>query len=132
MRYSICIIDDDIPATGVEGIRDTELLNASNLQFLLKQEEKPWSDPIIKNLILTLLGELNDDGTSTWDVYGYTNPSFYLNTLENGTFRSDMVTFDWDYPGASSVASSESLLKEILDKTFSLVLFFLKPTKNRR
>ena len=129
MRYSICIIDDEIPATGVEGIRDTELLNSSNLQYLLEQKEKPWTDEIIKNLIRSLLNELNGDGTSTWDVYGYTNPSFYINTLENGTFRSDIVTFDWDYPGASSDANSESLLKEILEKTFSLVFIFSKADK---
>ncbi len=129
MRYSICIIDDEIPATGVEGIRDTELLNSSNLQYLLRQKEKPWTDEIIKNLIRTLLNESNEDGTSKWDVYGYTNPSFYINTLENDTFRSDIVTFDWDYPGAGSETNSENLLKEILDKTFSLVFIFSKADK---
>ena len=129
MRYSICIIDDEIPATGVEGIRDTELLNSSNLQYLLIQKEKPWTDEIIRNLIEMLLNDVNEDGTSTWDVYGYTNPSFYINTLENGTFRADIVIFDWDYPGASSDANSENLLKEILDKTFSLVYIFSKADK---
>jgi hypothetical protein len=129
MQYSICVIDDEIPATGVESIRDTELLNSSNLQYLLQQEDKPWTDDVIKHLIETLLTSSNEDGTLTWDVYGYVNPAFYINTLENGTFRSDIVTFDWDYPGASSESNSESLLKEILDRTFSLVFIFSKADK---
>lgn len=129
MRYSICIIDDEIPASGIQWIRDTELLNSSNLEYLLIQTEKPWTDETIKNLIKTLLKATSEDGTSTWDVYGYTNPSFYINTLENGAFRADIVIFDWDYPGASSDTNSESLLQEILNKTFSLVFIFSKADK---
>ncbi len=125
MGYSICIIDNDIPAAGVDGIRDTKLLNSSNLQFLLKQNDKPWIDGVIKNLIQTLLSESNDDGTPKWDVYGYTNPAFYINDLEYGTFRSEIVIYDWDYPGAGSEINSENLLKEILEQDFlSSVYFF--------
>lgn len=129
MRYSICIIDDEIPAAGIEGIRDSDLLNSSNLGFLLKQEEKPWTDEIVKKLVETLLGQINTDGTSKWDVYGFINPSFYINTINNGTFRSDILVFDWDYPGAGSETDSEKLLKEILDRTFSLVFIFSKADK---
>jgi hypothetical protein len=130
MQYSICLIDDEIPASGVDGIRDTELLNSSNLYYLLKQQEKPWTDEIIKKLVQTLLDAVyDDDGKSIWDVYGYTNPSFYINALNYGTFRSDIVTFDWDYPGITAVHSSENLLKEILDKTYSLIFIFSKADK---
>jgi hypothetical protein len=129
MRYSICIIDDEIPATGIDEIRDSDLLNSSNLQFLLKQEEKPWTDEIVKNLVKTLLDEKNGDGTPKWDVYGFTNPAFYINIINDGIFRSDILVFDWDYPGSGSETNSENLLKEILDKTFSLVFIFSKADK---
>ncbi|MGC1378229.1 MAG: hypothetical protein WA821_18505 [Anaerolineales bacterium] len=125
MRYSICVIDNEIPAAGVELIRDTELLNSSNLQYLLHQEKQSWADPIVKNLIQTLLDAKDEDGTTTWDVYGYTNPAFYINTLDNGTFRPGIIVFDWDYPASStSENTSETLLKKILDRTFSLVFIF--------
>ena len=83
MRYSICVIDDKIPASGVEGIRDSDLLNASNLQMMLRQEEL-WTDEVIKNLIRTLLDQKDADNVTTkWDVYGFTNPSFFINTLRS-------------------------------------------------
>lgn len=129
MKYSICVIDDEIPAAGVEGIRDTELLNSSNLSYLMLQEEKPWTDSILRNLIQTLLEEKGEDGTAVWDVYGYTNPSFYINMLDHGTFRPNIVTFDWDYPGSGPTTNSELLLKDILDRTFSLVFIFSKADK---
>ena len=42
MSYSVCIIDNDIPASGTQaqalGITDTGLLNRANLQLLLQEE----------------------------------------------------------------------------------------------
>jgi hypothetical protein len=134
MRYSVCIIDNDIPAAGSfaqsSGIHDSEILNASNLMFLLTQET--WTDNVIKNLIQTLLDKKDTDGISPkWDVCGFTNPSFYINTIDNGFFRSDLVIFDWEYPGAQagSGTDSENILKEILDRTFCLVFIFSKADK---
>jgi len=134
MRYSVCIIDNDIPAAGAQaqaaGIKDSELLNASNLQLLLTQET--WTDEVIKNLTQTLLDQKDTDGiTPKWEVFGFTNPSFYINAIDNGFFRSDLLVFDWEYPGAASGSGtdSESILKEILDRTFSLVFIFSKADK---
>lgn len=126
MRYSICVIDDKIPASTVEGIRDSDFLNASNLQIMLQQEAL-WTDEVIKNLIRTLLEQKDADNvTSKWDVYGFTNPSFFINTLDNGLTRFDIVIFDWEYPGTGSGAGvdPESILKEVLQKTFCLVFVF--------
>jgi len=130
MRYSVCIIDNDIPAAGVQAqelnIKDSELLNTSNLQLLLQKEN--WTDEVIRNLTQTLLEQKDDDGISPkWDVYGFTNPSLYINTIDNGFFRSDLVVFDWEYPGVDS----ESVLKEILNRTFSLVFIFSKADKEQ-
>ena len=129
MRYSVCIIDNDIPAAGVQaqslGINDTGLLNASNLQLLLEKET--WADQVIKKLTETLLNEKAANGVSPkWEVYGFTNPSLYLNNINDGFFRSDLVIFDWDYPTTQGGmgTDSESILKEILEKTFCLIFIF--------
>jgi hypothetical protein len=134
MRYSVCIIDNDLPASGQEaqalGITDIGLLNASNLQLLIQKEA--WQDQVIKNLTATLLGQKEADGVSPkWDVFGFTHPSFYINAINDGFFRSDLVIFDWEYPGAQNAAAtnSESILKEILDRTFCLIFIFSKADK---
>ena len=127
MRYSVCIIDNDIPAAGAKAqtlnIKDSELLNSSNLQLLLQQEN--WNDEIIKKLTQDLLEEKDADGISPkWEVYGFTHPSLYINKIDSGFFRPDLLIFDWDYAGVGIATDSESLLKEILTRTFSLVFIF--------
>src|SRR5580692_4204542 len=133
MRYSVCVIDNDIPASGAEaqalGVTDSGLLNASNLQLLLQKET--WTDQVIKNLVGTLLSQKDDDGISAkWDVYGFTNPSFYINAIDEGMFRSDVIVFDWDYPTSQNAPTySESVLRQILDRTFCLVFIFSSADK---
>src|ERR1700739_4849823 len=134
MRYSVCIIDNDLPASGSQalalGIKDSDILNASNLQLLLQKET--WSDSVIKNLTENLLGQKDADGISPkWDMSGCTNPSFYINSINGGFFRADLVVFDWEYPGAqnASETNAEATLKEILDRTFCLVFIFSKADK---
>lgn len=129
MRYSVCIIDNDLPAGGAlaveSGINDTQLLNSSNLQLLVNKAT--WTDNVVKTLTTSLLTETNADGhTPKWDVSGFTNPAFYINNINEGLFRSDIVIFDWDYPGApaGAGADSASLLMEILTRTFSLIFIF--------
>jgi hypothetical protein len=134
MRYSVCVIDNDIPASGAQAqdlaIRDFDLLNASNLQLLLQREA--WGDEVLRKLIEKLLNQKDDDGvTPKWEVYGFTNPSFYINTINRGFFRSDLLVFDWEYPGAQNTpgTNSETILKAILDRTFCLVFIFSKADK---
>jgi hypothetical protein len=134
MRYSVCVIDNDIPAAGAQaqtlGIKDSDLLNASNLQLLLQKEE--WGDQVLKNLLEKLLTQTDSDGVSPkWEVYGFTNPSFYINVINDGFFRTDLLVFDWEYPGAQNTSgiNPESILKEILDRTFCLVFIFSKADK---
>lgn len=134
MRYSVCVIDNDIPASGAQadglGIVDTALLNTSNLRLLLAQVK--WEDEVIKDLITRLLAQTDQDGISPkWNVYGFTNPSFYINAINEGFFRSDVLVFDWEYPGAQNATetNSESILLEILSRTFCLVFIFSKADK---
>lgn len=132
MRYSVCVIDNDIPASGPQAqdlaIRDFDLLNASNLQLLLQREA--WGDDVLRKLIEKLLDQKDADGVSPkWEVYGFTNPSFYINTINNGFFRSDLLVFDWEYPGAQNTTNSETILSEILDRTFCMVFIFSQADK---
>lgn len=134
MRYSVCVIDNDIPASGAQaegfGIVDSALLNTSNLRLLLTQSQ--WDDEVIKDLISRLLAQTDQDGISPkWEVYGFTNPSFYINAINEGFFRSDVLVFDWEYPGAQNATetNSESILLEILTRTFCLVFIFSKADK---
>lgn len=134
MRYSVCVIDNDIPASGAQAqehaIDDSRLLNASNLQLLLQRAE--WDDEVIRNLIGTLLEQKDEDGISRkWDVCGFTNPAFYINAINDGFFRSDVIVFDWEYPGAQTgpETNSESILREILERTFCLIFIFSKADK---
>jgi len=134
MRYSVCVIDNDIPAAGAQAqalqVKDSDLLNASNLQLLLQKEQ--WGDQVLRNLIEKLLTQTDADGVSPkWEVYGFTNPSFYINAINDGFFRSDLLVFDWEYPGAQNTSgiNPESILKEILDRTFCLVFIFSKADK---
>jgi hypothetical protein len=134
MRYSVCVIDNDIPAAGPQaqefGVVDTDLLNASNLRLLLQNER--WGDEILKSLIAKLLRQRDDDGVSPkWEVFAFTNPSFYINAINDGFFRSDLIVFDWEYPGAQNRMglNSEGTLKEILERTFCLVFIFSKADK---
>lgn len=134
MRYSICVIDNDIPASGAAAlewkIRDSALLNASNLQLLVDRAE--WSDDVIRGLISTLLTQTEDDGIAPkWEVHGLTNPSFYVNAIDDGVFRSDVIVFDWEYPGAQNATetNAESILREILERTFCLIFIFSKADK---
>ena len=80
MRYSVCIIDNDLPASGQEaqalGITDIGLLNASNLQLLIHRET--WEDHVIKNLTETLLGQKEADGISSEMGRLWIHPSFLL------------------------------------------------------
>ena len=134
MRYSVCVIDNDIPAAGPRaqefGVVDTDLLNASNLRLLLQSEQ--WGDEVLKSLIAKLLGQLDSDGVSPkWEVFAFTNPSFYINAINDSFFRSDLIVFDWEYPGAQNTLglNSEGTLREILERTFCLVFIFSKADK---
>ena len=122
MSYSICLIDDHIPADKLAGIRDNELLDASSLQLILNQVD-PWPTEVIKNLIQSLLDQ-REDGSFKWDVTACTHPSIYLQDLNNETARVEILVYDWDYKGSTSLTDTESALLEILQKTFCLVFIF--------
>jgi hypothetical protein len=126
MRYSICIIDDAFPTESFDFITDTELLNSSNLKFLLDQKDVPWREKVLKELVEDLNKEQTEDGQPQWKIYGYKNPKLFLNNLEDDLFRTEVIIYDWDYPGSGtgSGLNSEDTLLEILESTFSLLFIF--------
>lgn len=115
-KYSICIVDDKIPAAGK--MDDTVRLNSNNLKYL-KNEVRNWGDPQVKEFIENLLN------SSDWTLSGFTNPNILINCLEEELYRPDIVIFDWDYSvfkiGGDDVEQS---LLSILQQSFSIVFIF--------
>jgi len=116
-KYSICIVDDKIPAHAVnmnDGIR----LNSNNLEYL-KNNVTDWDDVYVKEFVKNLLNK------SDWSLSGFTYPTILINCLEEELYRPDIVIFDWEYPGTpfGSDLVEESLLT-ILQYSFSIVFIF--------
>lgn len=116
-KYSLCIIDDKIPAMA-GGFDDTIKLNPSNLHRLLDNEAN-WDEKEIMDLMKKSLAE-----KQTWIVNAFTNPSFYINCFEEEFYRPDIIIFDWDYPGLDKPA--EDYLLEILKKSFTVVRVYTR------
>ena len=112
--YSICIIDDSIPAKKVESIDDTQRLNQSNLRLLLDTE---WDEAEVKTLVEQLL----QDATA-WNTSAFIHPAFYLTSLTDEGYRPDVIIYDWDFAGVSD--PSQKTLIEILNMTFSVVAIY--------
>lgn len=129
MQYSICVIDDDIPATKINDIRATSVLNSSTLQIMLTRHPEVWSDQVVKNLIETLLAAKDEAEQAIWEVNGFVYPQFYLDAVSEGNFRSDIVVIDWDYQGMPSASKTEDFLLDILRSSFCLVFVFSKVDK---
>ena len=56
MKHTICFIDDAIPVSQYgDFFNDTDIINESVIQFLIKQETAQWRDPIIHQLCNTLI-----------------------------------------------------------------------------
>ena len=116
-KYSLCIIDDKIPAMA-GGLDDTIKLNPSNLHRLLDNEAN-WHEKEIMDLMKKSLAE-----EQKWVVNAFTNPSFYINCFEEEFYRPDIIIFDWDYPGLDKPA--EDYLLEILKKSFTIVRVYTR------
>jgi len=121
-KYSICIVDDKIPAHEV-AMNDGVRLNSNNLEYL-KKEVSDWNDPYVKEFVGDILKK---DG---WTLSGFTNPNILINWLEEELYRPDIVIFDWEYSVTpiSSDDVQKSLLT-ILQQSFSIVFIFTEKDK---
>lgn len=119
MVHSICIIDDSIPL-GDEKlfIDDTGRLNSSNIELLLSQEDIKWEDDV-KELFIKLVKD-----KESWSVSAFRNPNIYLNNFDKELYLPDFIVFDWDY--GKTTDPTEELLKEVLEKSFSLISIYTR------
>lgn len=111
-KYSICIIDDKIPISAGR-FEETNIVNSSDLNTLLKSHEKDWEEEVVKNLVEILLAEKG------YELYAFINPEFYFIYLENNLIRPDIIILDWDFP--TMPKSMEQYLTEMLERSFNLI-----------
>lgn len=124
MSYSVCVIDDEIPFTGLPGMGAGDRLTASNLESLLGDANKKWKDGVVRTLVNTLVFDLDDSKKKKWEVFGFTNPAFFLNSLATSTVRTDIVIVDWDFPSNDMAGGIKDQIREILESTFCVVFVF--------
>ena len=128
MAYNICLIDDQIPL-GEDSffIDDKKRLNSSNIELLIKGNDKDgnlieWSEVQLKTLLTKLL-----DDNSNWTVSAFKHPNIYLQAVEDENYLPDFVIFDWDYGTTSE--ESELLLMDILEKSFAVITIYTASDK---
>ena len=118
MKHTICFIDDAIPVSQYgDYFNDTDIINESVIQFLIKQETAQWRDPIIHQLCNTLIKD-----KANWSISAFVNPTFYINYTLETVYAPDVVIYDWDYPGLQD--ATENTLLHILNSTPALIFVF--------
>ena len=118
MKHTICFIDDTIPVSQYGNyFTDTDIINESVIQFLLKQEDASWRDPVICQLCKTLI-----EDKVNWSISAFINPQFYINYTLETVYAPDVVIYDWDYPGLQE--DTENILLNILNATPALIFVF--------
>lgn len=110
MRYSICIIDDHIPAAKADGIMDDrKMLSPRDLKILLDGYQ--WDESGVKELVNVLITDQDK-----WSICGFTQPDFYLNHIKEELYRPEIIIYDWN-----TGAPAFDKLKEILELSFAVV-----------
>lgn len=114
MAYSVCIIDDKIPASSVPEFDDAGLLNSSNLRYLLNHAN--WGiETALQSLIERLLDEKDRNHEPIWKVSAFTHPDLYISFVKDSLYRPDIVIFDWDY---TVPVNQEVIVEKILFEEF--------------
>ncbi len=119
-KYSICIIDDKLPAANFANVMDDKtLLNQKNIQFLLDNKEV-WKDKVLYDFTLKLFK------SDEFEISGFLHHSFFLNHIEDYLFSPDIIVFDWD---VGSDTNPENNLLDILSKKYCLVAIYTEADK---
>ncbi len=114
-KYSICIIDDKIPAARFAVFMDEKkILNRNNFEHLLKYE-KIWEELQLFNLVKKLF-----EKPDNYEITGFTNHSFFFNYIEEDIFSPDIVIFDWE---VGETNPKQNLL-ELLQKKYCLIAVY--------
>jgi len=116
MNLSICVIDDEIPASKEPSIYDYKRLNSSNLKLLLSNGAI-WDKKELKDLIEELIKK-----TGEWDISAFTDPSLYLNCHAEELYSPEIIILDLDFP--TTPKSTEEHIMDILMSSFSIVYIY--------
>lgn len=114
--HKICFIDDSIPANKVQTINETERLNGANIRMLL-ENGVVWDEDAVRELASRLAVD-----PGNWSISAFTNPAFYLNAIQEGTYRPEIIIYDWEY--AAGAEDSATNLIEILESTYAVVWIY--------
>lgn len=112
--HNICVIDDDIPVNGVVEVDDRERISQGSLEKLLASNQ--WNDINLKALLSQLVG--GDE----WYASAFVSPDIYLNAIESGWPKPDVIVFDWEYRAAT--AEPGALLVELLERSFAPIFIY--------
>ena len=123
-KYSICIIDDKIPAERLSKyMDDTSLINSNNFKHLLTIEKNNWGDISLYSLVNTLKKQKD------YDLFGFTQHSFFLDYIENNIFSADIIIFDWNMGENVEEKDSKKNLLKLLKSKYCLVAIFTEADK---
>jgi len=124
-KYSICILDDKIPAIHLsDHMDDKGLFNQNNFKHLLKLDKDTWRDTALYDLVDALYKQDN------YELFGFSQHSFFFNFIENNIFLPDIVIFDWDMRIENSEEDSKSSLLKLLKFKYCLVTIFTEADKD--
>lgn len=120
MKHTICFIDDKIPVSQYpEYFKDTDIINESVLNFLLKNEGTNWSDTVVKNMCERLIND-----SDKWSISAFTSPNFYNNYVNETVYAPEIIIYDWDYNTGVGSNESEDCLLEILKTSYTMIFVF--------
>lgn len=123
-KYSICILDDKIPAERLsEYMDDTSLLNSNNFKHLLTIEKSNWGDISLYNLVNTLKKQ------KKYDLFGFTQHSFFFDYIDDNIFSPDIIIFDWNMGENVKEKDSKRNLLKLLKSKYCLVAIFTEADK---
>jgi len=118
-KYSICVLDEKLPARHYLDFMDpTKLLNRNNFKHLLSNETK-WDD---ERPLLALCKELYGQDH---ELSGFTHHVLFFNYADENIFLPDIVVFDWDVGDfGGEVTDSAKNLLDLLSNFHCLVAIY--------
>ncbi len=122
-KYSVCILDDEIPAIDFSDFMDDKkLLNENNFQHLIRYEDK-WENSDLFNFVKDIYS------SSKYYLTGFTSHAAFFNFSNNEIIAPDVVVFDWTISG-QTIEDAENYLLKLLNSTYCLVAIYTQDDKN--
>ncbi len=124
-KYSICILDDKIPAIQLSDYMDDKsIFNRNNFKHLLSLERSNWDDIALYELIDNLYKE------DEYELTGFSQHSFFFDYCSDNLFSPDIVIFDWDMGEDVEEKDPKKNLIELLKTKYCLIAVFTEADKD--